>query len=262
MMRSLWSAATGMLAQQLNVDTIANNLANVNTAGFKKMRVDFQDLLYQTLRMPGSPAAEGTQLPTGIQVGLGTRPAATVKSFAQGNFEQTDNPLDLAIEDNGFFQVMLPSGEVAYTRAGAFKMDSEGNIVNSDGYMLEPNIVIPKDASGINVAPDGTVSVNKPGATETESVGKIQTAIFSNPAGLRNIGHSLFSPTAASGAPSVGQPGLEGHGPVTQRMLELSNVQVVEEMVNMIVAQRAYEASSQAIRISDNMLETANNVGR
>jgi flagellar basal-body rod protein FlgG len=149
-----------MLAQQLNVDTIANNLANVNTAGFKKMRVDFQDLLYQTLRMPGSPAAEGTQLPTGIQVGLGTRPAATVKSFAQGNFEQTDNPLDLAIEDNGFFQVMLPSGEVAYTRAGAFKMDSEGNIVNSDGYMLEPNIIIPKDSSGINVAPDGTVSVN------------------------------------------------------------------------------------------------------
>ena len=262
MMRSLWSAATGMIAQQLNVDTIANNLANVNTAGFKKMRVDFQDLLYQTLRMPGSPAAEGAQLPTGIQVGLGTRPAGTTKLFMQGTPQTTDDPLNLLIEGNGFFQVMLPSGEVAYTRAGAFKKDSEGNMVTSDGFKLEPSVVIPPDASSIDIGSDGTVSVTRPGSTSASSVGNIQIAIFANPAGLRNMGHSLLAATSASGTASSGAPGLEGRGNLSQGMLELSNVQVVEEMVNMIVAQRAYEANSQAIRISDNMLETANNVRR
>ncbi len=264
MMRSLWSAASGMIAQQLNVDTIANNLANVNTAGFKKMRVDFQDLMYQTLRSAGSVAAEGVELPTGMQVGLGTRPAATVSDFTQGTFEQTGNKLDLVIEGDGFFQVSLPSGEIAYTRSGAFKEDSAGNIVNSDGFALNPGITIPPNATTdtISVGTDGTVSVTLPGATKPTTIGKIQIATFPNAAGLRNMGHNLFTPTAASGTARTGDPGMDGLGTISQGVLELSNVQVVEEMVNMIVAQRAYEANSQAIRISDNMLETANNVRR
>lgn len=262
MMRSLWAAATGMTAQQLNVDTIAHNLANVNTAGFKRVRVDFQDLMYQTLRMPGSPATESVQLPTGIQVGLGTRPAATVKNFQQGVFEQTGNPLDVVIEGNGFFQISLPSGETAYTRAGAFKMDSDGNIVTSDGYPLEPPIAIPANARDISVMNDGTVAVLVPGETDPTTVGNIELAVFPNPAGLANIGHNLYVQTAASGAPTIGAPGLDGVGTISQGVLELSNVQVVEEMVNMIVAQRAYEACSRAIKISDTMLETANNVTR
>ncbi|MCE5219224.1 flagellar basal-body rod protein FlgG [bacterium] len=262
MMRSLWSAATGMIAQQLNVDTIANNLANVNTAGYKKMRVDFQDLMYQTLRMPGSPSTQSVQLPTGLQVGLGTKAAATVKNFEQGTFEQTGNKLDLVIEGNGFFQVTLPSGQVAYTRAGAFKMDADGNVVTSDGYLLEPPIAIPSDATDISVMNDGTVAVMSPGSTEPKTVGTIQLAVFPNPAGLSNLGHNLYTATAASGAAKTANPGLEGTGTISQGVLELSNVQVVEEMVNMIVAQRAYEASSQAIKTADRMLETANNVQR
>jgi flagellar basal-body rod protein FlgG len=262
MMRSLWSAATGMIAQQLNVDTIANNLANVNTVGFKKMRVDFQDLMYQTLRMPGSPSTQSVQLPTGLQVGLGTRAAATVKNFDQGTFEQTGNRLDLVIEGNGFFQITLPSGQVAYTRAGAFKMDADGNVVTSDGYLLEPPITIPADATDISIMNDGTVAVTVPGATDPRTVGTLQLAMFSNPAGLSNIGRNLYAATAASGAAKVGGPGLDGMGTISQGVLELSNVQVVEEMVNMIVAQRAYEASSQAIKTADRMLETANNVSR
>lgn len=262
MMRAMWSAASGMTAQQLNVDTIAHNLANVNTAGFKRMRVDFQDLMYQTLRVPGSPATESVQLPTGIQIGLGTRAAATVKNFTQGAFEQTGNSLDLVIEGKGFFQVTLPSGETAYTRAGAFKQDSSGNVVTSDGYILEPQITIPPDASDISVMNDGTVAVTIPGEPEARTVGTIQLAMFPNPAGLSNIGNNLYVPTAASGPPKVGAPGLEGIGRLSQGFLELSNVAVVEEMVNMIVAQRAYEASSKAIRVSDNMLDTANNLQR
>ena len=262
MIRALFTAATGMIGQQLNVDTIANNLANVNTAGYKRVRVDFQDLMYQTLRMPGSPATEGVQLPTGIQVGLGTRPAATVKNFQQGTYEQTGNPLDLVIEGNGFFQVSLPSGDTAYTRAGAFKMDADGNIVTSDGYLLEPPIAIPPNATELSVMNDGTVAVLTPGSTEPTVLGNIQLAMFPNPAGLANTGHSLYLQTAASGAATVGTPGLDGFGNLSQGVLELSNVQVVEEMVNLIVAQRAYEASSQAIKISDKMLDTANNVSR
>ncbi len=262
MMRSLWSAATGMIAQQLNVDTIANNLANANTVGFKRMRVDFQDLMYQTLRMPGSPATESVQLPTGIQVGLGTRAAATSKNFEQGTYEQTGNDLDLVIEGNGFFQVTLPSGQTAYTRAGAFKMDSDGNVVTSDGYPLEPPIAIPADAADISVMYDGTVAVTIPGNTDPQTVGTIELALVPNPAGLANIGHNLYLNTAASGTPTSSAPGLDGLGTISQGVLELSNVQVVEEMVNMIVAQRAYEASSQAIKVADDMLETANNVQR
>lgn len=262
MMRSLWSAATGMIAQQLNVDTIAHNLANVNTTGFKRQRVDFQDLMYQTLRMPGSPSTESIQLPTGIQVGLGTRAAATVKNFEQGTFEQTGNDLDMVIEGNGFFQVTLPSGETAYTRAGAFKMDSAGNVVTSDGYPLIPSLTIPADATDISIMTDGTVAVTQPGQTAPTTVGQIQLAMFPNPMGLANAGHNLLLATDASGTPTVASPGTDGLGAISQGVLELSNVQVVEEMVNMIVAQRAYETNSKAIQTSDSMLATANNLKR
>ncbi len=262
MMRALWSAASGMTAQELNVDTIANNLANVNTTGFKKMRVEFQDLMYETLRQPGSVAAEGVQLPTGIQVGLGSRTAATRKVFAQGTFQDTGNALDLVIEKNGFFQVLQPNGQVAYTRAGAFKKDAEGNVVTSDGLPLEPPLVIPSDAAAVSVGSDGTVSVTTAGSDAPSTIGQIQLASFANPAGLINLGHSLLGGTAASGEAVVGTPGMDGLGNITQGVLEMSNVKVVEEMVQMITAQRAYEANSQAIRIADSMLEIANNTRR
>jgi flagellar basal-body rod protein FlgG len=258
MMRALWSAASGMIAQQLNVDTIANNLANVNTAGFKKTRVDFQDLLYQTLRVPGAPAAEGVEIPTGLQVGLGVRPAATAKIFTQGTFQNTGNPLDLVIEGEGFFQVLLPDGTKAYTRAGAFKLDSEGNLVTSDGYPLEPSIVIPSDAIDISVGADGSVAVTVAGQAEPQTVGRLELARFPNPAGLAALGHSLFAATAASGKPITGTPGLNGFGTISQGLIELANVVVVEEMVNMITAQRAYEANAQAIKIADEILHLAN----
>lgn len=262
MMRALWSAASGMTAQQLNVDTIANNLANVNTAGFKRQRVDFQDLMYQSMKLPGSPAASGVEVPTGIQVGLGTRAAATTKLFGQGTFQNTGNPLDLCIEGDGFFQVLTPDGDVAYCRAGAFKQDSNGNLVTSDGNPLEPPITIPADAESISIGGDGTVAVILAGDTNPQEVGQITLARFANPAGLLNTGHSLYTVTAASGAAQVGTPGSGGYGQVTQGVLELSNVEVVEEMVNMISAQRAYEANSQAIKIADDMLQLANNVRR
>jgi flagellar basal-body rod protein FlgG len=262
MMRALWAAATGMIAQELNVDTIANNLANVNTAGYKKQRVDFEDLLYETLRLAGSPSSDGVQLPTGIQVGLGTRAAATSKMFDQGTFQETGNPLDLVIEGQGFFQISLPNGSTAYTRAGDFKLDSTGNLVTPSGYPLEPPIVIPADAKDITVGEDGTVSVTQAGSNTPTAVGKIQIARFINPAGLVNIGHSLFVESAATGTATVGTPGLEGLGRIAQNVLEMSNVKVVQEMVQMITAQRAYEANSEAIKIADRMLETANALKR
>jgi flagellar basal-body rod protein FlgG len=262
MMRALWSAASGMNAQELNVDTIANNLANVNTIGYKKQRAEFQDLMYETLREAGSAAAEGVELPTGIQIGLGTRTAATRKVFTQGTFQETGNPLDMVIEGDGFFQVLTPNGTVAFTRAGAFKMDSEGNVVTADGFLLEPPLVVPPDATSISVGNDGTVSVVTAGSHEPQTVGQIQLARFANPAGLRNLGHSLLAATGASGDPVTGSPGMDGLGGVSQGMLEMSNVKVIEEMVNMITAQRAYEANSQAIRIADQMLEIANNTRR
>jgi flagellar basal-body rod protein FlgG len=262
MMRALWSAASGMSAQQLHVDTIANNLANTNTAGFKRQRVDFQDLMYQTVRTAGTPVAEGVQLPTGIQVGLGTRVAATTKIFTQGTFQNTSNPLDIVIEGDGFFQITTPGGELAYTRAGAFKLDSHGNIVTPDGYQLEPAIAIPSETETISVGADGTVSVTLSGDTAPQNIGQVTIARFPNPAGLRSIGHSLYGVTEGSGQPEVGIPGENGRGMLAQGMLELSNVQVVEEMVNMITAQRAYEANSQAIRVADDMLETANHARR
>ncbi|MBP7891941.1 MAG: flagellar basal-body rod protein FlgG [Firmicutes bacterium] len=262
MMRALWSAATGMLAKQLDMDVIANNLANVNSAGFKKSRVDFQDLMYQTIRTAGSTVAQGSRVPTGIQVGLGTRAAAIQKVFSQGDFIQTENPLDLVIEGDGFFQVLLPDGSTAYTRTGAFKVDSEGRVVTSDGFVMEPELVVPANAVDISIGTDGTVTIQVAGENAPTELGQIQLARFLNPGGLVSIGRNLYKPTAASGDPAVGTPGLEGIGTIAQKFLEMSNVKVVEEMVNMIIAQRAYEVNSKAIQTSDEMLAAANNLRR
>ena len=262
MMRALWSAATGMLAKQLDMDVIANNLANVNSAGFKKSRVDFQDLMYQTIRTAGSTVAQGSRVPTGIQVGLGTRPAAIQKVFSQGDFIQTENPFDLVIEGDGFFQVLLPDGSTAYTRTGAFKVDSEGRVVTSDGFVMEPELAVPANAVDISIGTDGTVTIQVAGENTPTELGQIQLARFLNPGGLMSIGRNLYKPTAASGDPAVGTPGLEGIGTIAQKFLEMSNVKVVEEMVNMIIAQRAYEVNSKAIQTSDEMLAAANNLRR
>ncbi len=262
MMRALWSAATGMLAKQLDMDVIANNLANVNSAGFKKSRVDFQDLMYQTIRTAGSTVAQGSRVPTGIQVGLGTRAAAIQKVFSQGDFIQTENPLDLVIEGDGFFQVLLPDGSTAYTRTGAFKVDSEGRVVTSDGFVMEPELVVPANAVDISIGTDGTVTIQAAGENAPTELGQIQLARFLNPGGLVSIGRNLYKPSAASGDPAVGTPGLEGIGTIAQKFLEMSNVKVVEEMVNMIIAQRAYEVNSKAIQTSDEMLAAANNLRR
>ncbi|MEW6228876.1 MAG: flagellar basal-body rod protein FlgG [Bacillota bacterium] len=262
MMRALWSAATGMLAKQLNMDVIANNLANLNTYGFKRSRVDFQDLMYQNLRTSGSTVAEGAKVPAGIEVGLGTRPAAIQRVFSQGDFVQTEGPLDLVIEGDGFFQVLMPDGNVAYTRDGSFKKDTEGRIVTSDGFPIEPEITIPPEAVDLSIGTDGTVSVILAGESEPQELGKIELAKFVNPAGLSAIGRNLFTVTASSGEPVVGTPGLEGFGTISQGFLEMSNVKVVEEMVNMIIAQRAYEVNSKAIQTSDDMLSIANNLKR
>ncbi|MDL2275988.1 flagellar basal-body rod protein FlgG [Desulfosarcina sp. OttesenSCG-928-G10] len=257
MIRSLWSAATGMQAQTLNIDVISNNLANVSTSGFKKGRADFQDLLYQTLRSPGMASSADTEVPTGIQVGHGTRPAAVQKIFTQGNFQHTENDLDMAIEGDGFFQITQPNGELAYTRSGAFKIDSEGRIVTSDGFPLEPEITIPDDTVALSVGTDGTVSVLQADEIEGTEIGNIELARFINPAGLKSIGRNLFLPSDSSGDVLTGTPGEEGYGTIAQGYLEMSNVSVVDEMVNMIVAQRAYETNSKAIQASDDMLQTA-----
>jgi flagellar basal-body rod protein FlgG len=251
-----------MEAQTLNIDVISNNLANVNTAGFKRSRADFQDLLYQTLRAPGSSSSTGTEVPTGIQLGQGVRPVAVQKLFLQGDYQQTQNELDMAIEGDGFFQVMQPNGEVSYTRSGAFKLDSQGRVVTSDGYTLDPELTVPIDATGVYIGTDGTVSVMQPGNTDASEIGTIQLARFPNPAGLQSIGRNLLLPTTASGAAVTGTGGEDGFGTIAQGFLEMSNVSVVEEMVNMIVAQRAYEINSKAIQTSDEMLQLANNVKR
>jgi flagellar basal-body rod protein FlgG len=262
MIRALYTSSSGMQAQQLNLDAIANNLSNVNTAGFKRTRVDFQDLLYRNFRMPGATSAQGITIPTGIQVGHGTQPVATQQIFSQGDFQQTENPLDLVIEGDGLFQVLRPDGTTAYTRSGAFKKDGTGRIVTSDGFPLQPGITIPNDATSVTVGTDGTVSVTQPGQTATSQIGTIQLARFVNPAGLVSTGHSLYTPTAASGDPIVANPGVEGMGTLQQGFLEVSNVKVVEEMVNMIMSQRAYEANSKAIQTADEMLSMANNMRR
>jgi flagellar basal-body rod protein FlgG len=256
MVRSLFTAATGMHAQQINVDVISNNLANVNTVGFKRSRADFQDLLYQTIRAPGAPAGEGVQVP-GIQVGLGVKPVAVQKLFTQGDFVNTGNNLDLVIEGDGFFQITRPDGTTAYTRAGAFKLDRDGRIVTSDGHPLEPAITIPEGTVKINISPDGRVSVLQAGETAPVEVGTIETARFVNPAGLLAIGKNLFLVTDASGDPAVGVPGTEGRGAINQGFLEMSNVNVVEELANLIIAQRAFELNSRVVQASDEMMQTA-----
>ncbi len=262
MMRSLWSAATGMTAQQTNIDVIANNLANVNTVGFKASRADFQDLVYQTFSEPGAAATEGTQMPTGVQVGLGTRSAAIQRIYTPGALRQSGNSLDLAIEGDGFFQITLPDGRTAYSRDGALKLDGQGRLVNSNGNPLNPEVTIPPDATSVNIGADGTVSVTIAGQNEAQQLGQVTLAKFLNPAGLSSMGRNLFLPTAASGDPVTGTPGTEGIGTLAQGFTELSNVSVVEEMVNMIVAQRAYEVNSKCIQVSDEMLQMANGLHR
>lgn len=262
MLRSLFIAATGMEAQKLNIDVISNNLANVNTPGFKKSRADFQDLLYQTLRAPGASSAEGTQVPSGVQVGLGVKTVAVQKNFSQGDFAQTGNSLDLVIEGGGFFQILQPDGTIAYSRSGAFKLDSEGRVVNSDGYPLEPGITVPANTLSISVGSDGKMMAQQPGGNTPTEIGQIELARFINPGGLSSQGKNLYVNTAASGEATTGNPATEGFGTISQGFIELSNVNVVEEMVNMIVSQRAYEINSKAVQASDEMLQVANNLRR
>ncbi|WP_027338782.1 flagellar basal-body rod protein FlgG [Halonatronum saccharophilum] len=262
MIRSLWSSASGMKSQQLNMDTISNNLANVNTNGFKKSRVSFQDLMYQTIRQAGTPNNQGSEIPTGIEVGHGVRPSATQKLFGQGSLQSTENPLDLAITGNGFFQVLLPDGTSGYTRDGSFSLDSNGQIVTADGYLLQPEITIPANATDIMINDEGVVAFLEPGADQPQEAGQIELTTFANPAGLKSMGQNLFQPTAASGQPMFGMPNQDGYGGISQRFLEGSNVQVVEEMVDMIAAQRAYEINSKSIQASDEMLQQANTLRR
>jgi flagellar basal-body rod protein FlgG len=263
MIRALYSAASGMTAQQMNVDNIAHNLANANTVGYKGRRAQFQDLLYQDLITPGASAGQQTVVPTGLQLGLGTRAASNEIVFSQGNFAATENPLDMVIQGRGFFQVRLASGEIAYTRAGSFHLDRDGNVVTSDGDPLEPQITIPPDAQAISIATDGTVSYTQPGQTAAQLGGQIQLADFQNPAGLNSIGRNLYLPTDASGDPTVGTPGgQEGIGSLLQGYLEQSNVSVVEEFINLIVSQRAYEANSKVVKAADEMYQQINNLTR
>jgi flagellar basal-body rod protein FlgG len=251
-----------MQALELNIDNIANNLANVNTTGFKQRRTQFQDLLYQSLVAPGSNASTSTEVPTGLQIGLGTRAVSNEIIFLQGDYQETGNELDMVIEGRGFFQVRLPDGQIAYTRGGAFHLDREGNVVTAAGDPLDPQISIPRDATKISIAADGTVSVNLPGQTAAQQVGQLELAIFANPAGLNSIGKNLFLQTASSGDPVTGTPGQEGVGSLLQGFVEQSNVNIVKEMVNLIVSQRAYESSSRVVRTADQMYQEINNMVR
>jgi flagellar basal-body rod protein FlgG len=252
-----------MTAQQMNVDNIAHNLANANTVGFKTRRAQFQDLLYQNFIQPGASAGAQTVVPSGLQLGLGTRPASNEIILSQGNFLATENPLDLVIQGRGFFQVRRPSGDLAYTRAGTFHLDRDGNLVTPDGDPLEPQITVPPDAQSITIASDGTVSYTQQGQTAAQLAGQIQLANFPNPAGLNSIGHNLYTPTDASGDPTVGTPGgQEGIGTLLQGYIEQSNVSVVEEFIGLIVSQRAYEANSKVVKAADDMYQQVNNLTR
>jgi len=255
MIRSLWVAKTGLEAQQTNVDVISNNLANVSTNGFKRQRPVFEDLLYQTLRQPGAQSTQQTQVPSGLQLGTGVRPVATARIFTTGNLQNTGNPLDLAVNGNGFFLVTLPDGSGSYTRDGAFQLDNQGQMVTSTGYPLQPTITIPPNAVSITIGSDGTVSVLAAGATAPTQVGQIQLANFINPAGLQARGENLFLETAASGTAQTNVPGTNGLGALNQGFVETSNVNVTEELVNLITAQRAFEINSRSIQSSDQMLQ-------
>jgi len=254
MIRSLWISKTGLDAQQTQLDVIANNLANVSTNGFKRSRPVFEDLLYQTLRQPGAQSSQQTQIPSGLQIGTGVRPVAAQRIFTQGNLQQTGNALDIAIQGQGFFQVLLPDGSTAYSRDGSFQLDSQGQLVTSSGYTVQPQITIPAGAQTITLAKDGTVSVLTAGQTRPTQVGSLQISNFINPAGLQGIGENLYLETASSGTPTVGQAGTNGLGRLNQGYVETSNVNVVEELVSMIQTQRAYEINSKAVQTADQML--------
>lgn len=255
MIRSLWISKTGLDAQQTQMDVIANNLANVSTSGFKRSRAVFEDLLYQNLRQPGGQTSQQTSLPSGLQLGTGVRPVATERIHTQGNLQQTNNDKDVAINGSGFFQVLLPDGTTAYTRDGSFQTDANGQLVTASGYVIQPAITIPANAVSLTVGRDGTISVTTPGSAAPTQVGSLQLATFINPAGLESKGENLYVETAASGNPGTNTPGTNGAGVLTQGYIETSNVNVVEELVNMIQTQRAYEINSKAITTSDQMLQ-------
>lgn len=260
MIRSLWTGTTGMHSQQLNIDVIANNLANVSTNGFKKSRADFQDLLYQTMKVPGSQSSPDTESPTGILVGLGVKPAAVSKIFSQGDLIQTLNELDVAIEGEGFIQVSMPNGNTGYTRSGALKRDSNGRLTTSDGYPIIPAITLPDGSRQITISDSGIVSAIIGADTNSTEIGTIELASFTNNSGLSAIGKNLFNETAASGTPQTGTPGSDGYGTLLQTYLEGSNVNIVEELASMITTQRAYEINSKTIQTSDEMMQTTNNL--
>lgn len=262
MFRALYTGASGMMAQQMNLDNIANNLANASTAGFRRRRVQFEDMMYQNLVTPGAAQTQQT-VSAGLQLGLGTRSAATEIIQAQGDFQSTGNPLDLAIQGPGFFQVTMTDGTIAYTRSGSFHLDSSGNVVTADGDALEPAITIPSNATAVTIGSDGTVSVTIPGQSGSQQVGNIQLAMFPNPGGLSSAGKNLFTATTASGDAIVGTPGgTEGLGTIAQETLEQSNVNVVEEFVEMIMAQRSYESNSKVVNAADQMFQQINQLGR
>jgi len=255
MLRSLWIAKTGMEAQQLQLDNISNNLANVATNGYKRSHAVFEDLMYQNLRQAGAASSDSTQLPTGLQVGLGVRPVATARDNSQGSLQQTTNNLDVAINGNGFLQVQMPDGSTAYTRDGSMKLDAQGQLVTNSGYLIQPGITIPPGAQSITIAADGTVSVKTAADTVAKSVGQLQLAGFANVGGLEPRGGNLFVESTSSGTPSAAAPGTNGLGTLQQGFVETSNVNVVEELVSMISTQRAYELNSKAIQTSDQMLQ-------
>ena len=255
MIRSLWISKTGMDAQQTSMDTIANNLANVSTSGFKRSRAVFEDLLYQTIRQPGASSSQQTQLPTGLQVGTGVRPVATARVFTQGALQQTGNSFDVAINGQGFLQVQMPDGTTGYTRDGSLRIDHQGQLVTSNGFPMQPAITIPAAAQSVTIGQDGIISITLAGSAATTQAGSIQLVNFVNPAGLQAVGQNLFTETAASGTPAAGTPGTNGLGLLNQGYVETSNVNVVEELVAMIQTQRAYEINSKAIQTSDQMLQ-------
>jgi flagellar basal-body rod protein FlgG len=263
MFRALYTAASGMTAQQLNLDNIANNLSNSSTAGFQQRRMQFSDLLYQSEIMPGSAASQQTTTAAGLQIGLGTRPTATEVIQTQGALATTGNPLDLAIQGSGFFQILLPNGQTGYTRQGAFHLDSQGQVTTADGNPLQPAITIPADALSVSIGSDGTVSVTQPSQTQASQVGSIQTAMFVNPGGLNSVGNNIYLATTASGEPVVGTPGgSDGLGSIQQGMQEQSNVSVVDQFVQMILAQRSYESNSRVVKAGDEMLQQLNQLAQ
>lgn len=262
MLRALYTAATGAQSQQFNIDVIANNVSNVNTTGYKKTRAEFQDLLSQTLAAAGSQGAQGTIDPTGVQVGLGVKVAATQRVFATGSMQQTGNPLDMAIQGDGFFQVLMDNGETGYTRDGTFKRDANGQMVTSDGYPIQPAISIPQDATEVVIGVDGNISVRQAGNIQLQNIGQVQLARFANPAGLESVGRNIFMETPASGVATQGVAGQGDFGrtSINQGFVENANVQIVEELINLITAQRAFEANSKVMRAGDEMLQAVNNI--